>query len=440
MIDEPLIGWLQRLIDERISPEVKVRTVEGVWQLQLSNGEAPFIRMPVSSWPQGAAVMAHGTADIPGRSTPLPTPGSVGIRGPAISQTAQGAFLSYDVLGLAYWMLSRAEEVGRADLDGHQRFPARSSHAHRNGYLDRPVVDEWFDVLRRLARTVWPGLALRDLRFEMRLSHDVDRPSEYAFTTPAQLVRNIAGDLVRRRDFRAASRRPRAWLADSSLHPLDPFNTFDWIMDRSERLGLRSAFYFVCGRSDPARDPRYPVGHTAIRKLMRNIHRRGHEIGLHPSYAAVQHRGALRGEMRKLLEVTGEEGIKQEAWGGRMHYLRWSTPATLYEWEEAGLSYDSTLGYADQAGFRCGTCFEYPAFDPVARKTLGLRIRPLVAMEATVMADAYMGLGATREARDFLVRLKDRCRAVGGWFTLLWHNSELDTPAKRSIYEAVLEA
>ncbi len=62
------------------------------------------------------------------------------------------------------------------------------------------------------------------------------------------------------------------------------------------------------------------------------------------------------------------------------------------------MSYDSTLGYADHAGFRCGTCFEYPAFDPVADKQLNLRIRPLIAMECSVTADRYMGLGTGSDA------------------------------------------
>jgi len=38
----------------------------------------------------------------------------------------------------------------------------------------------------------------------------------------------------------------------------------------------------------------------------------------------------------------------------------------LRAWADAGMDYDSTLSYADRPGFRCGTCSEYPAFDPVA--------------------------------------------------------------------------
>jgi hypothetical protein len=74
-------------------------------------------------------------------SSPLPAPGSYDLPSPLISFTTNGAHVSYDVLGLAYWMLTRQEEVGRRDLDLHGRFSAFSSNAYKQGYLERPIVD-----------------------------------------------------------------------------------------------------------------------------------------------------------------------------------------------------------------------------------------------------------------------------------------------------------
>lgn len=133
-----------------------------------------------------------------------------------------------------------------------------------------------------------------------------------------------------------------------------------------------------------------------------------------------------------------EEGIEQQEFGGRMHYLRWEHPTTMLGWEQAGMSYDSTLSYADCPGFRCGTCFEYPAFDPVKDEALKLRIRPLIAMECTVMAERYLGLGTGDVAFEKLELLKNRCSAVGGTFTLLWHNSQFLEKAERALYQRIL--
>lgn len=46
--------------------------------------------------------------------------------------------------------------------------------------------------------------------------------------------------------------------------------------------------------------------------------------------------------------------------------------------------------YIDSTRFRCGTCFEYPAFNPLTTEILKIRIRPLIAMECTIIADRYM--------------------------------------------------
>ena len=136
--------------------------------------------------------------------------------------------------------------------------------------------------------------------------------------------------------------------------------------------------------------------------------------------------------------VCDEEGIDQRVWGGRMHFLRWDQAITPKAWADAGLSYDSTLSYADRPGFRCGTCFEYPAFDVTTDQALPLRIRPLVAMDCTVIAERYLGLGSTEAAFLKFNELKNKCRAVGGLFTLLWHNSFFNTTEDFNIYRRLI--
>ena len=176
-------------------------------------------------------------------------------------------------------------------------------------------------------------------------------------------------------------------------------------MDLSETLGMRSAFYFICGHTDP-HDADYKISHPAIRSLLKKIHERGHEIGLHPSYGTYRKPHLLSQEASSLRRICASEGIDQREWGGRMHYLRWEQPTTLKGLVKANIDYDSTLGYADRPGFRCGTCFEYPAFDPITQQVLPLRIRPLIAMECSVMSKLYMGLGTGVEALDVFSDLK----------------------------------
>src|SRR5690606_8120227 len=120
-------------------------------------------------------------------------------------------------------------------------------HAFKHDYLERPIVDEWLHILGKVIQRQWPGLPLKQHRFSMKVSHDVDAPSSYGFCSAKGLIRRMAGDVLKRRDFKSAALGP--WIRINSwyrLHSADPANTFDWIMDQSEKHGLTSAFYFIC--------------------------------------------------------------------------------------------------------------------------------------------------------------------------------------------------
>jgi hypothetical protein len=372
-------------------------------------------------------------------ASPLHAPGISSLPSPLITSKAMEMHIAYDIFGLTYWMLSRQEEVGRTDLDHHGRFPATSSHAYKHDYLDRPVVDEWLHVLGQVIQRQWPGIELKRHEFQTRVSHDVDQPSLYAFLPWKTIARMMAGHILKRRDPKAFFTASYVKLATrGSLIKADPYNTFDWLMDVSEVNGLKSAFYFICGRTHPDTDADYEIEHPIMRDLLRSIHSRGHEIGLHPSYNTVRDDVALKREADRLKRVCAEEGIKQDQWGGRMHYLRWEHPTTMQAWVNADMNYDSTLGYADHVGFRCGTCHEYPSFDPVRQEQLNLRIRPLIAMECSVIDEAYMGLGTGREAEEVFINLKESCRHVQGCFSFLWHNSYFITENLKSTYSSLL--
>ena len=47
-------------------------------------------------------------------------------------------------------MLSRYEELIIKERDIHNRFPAYLSIAKQNGFLDRPLIDEYIIVLKKI--------------------------------------------------------------------------------------------------------------------------------------------------------------------------------------------------------------------------------------------------------------------------------------------------
>ena len=443
---ESLREWFQLLLSDRISPDLKVVLCENILKIVSKHSEKGCISWPLIPalyrlGPQPDLICAQWTPASEGFSASefqLPAPGLAEIPQPLVQATAEGFQLGYDILGVTYWMLARCEEVSPPAelLDNHGRFPATSSHAFGHGYLERPIVDEWLGVLRQLVQRRWPRMPLQQKHFKIVVSHDVDVPSAYAFGSRRALVRSMAVRLLRHRDLTGALNAPRIRFGSRrKLHPADPFNTFEWLMDQSDAVGIRSAFYFICGRTDPRLDAQYEPKHPAIRSLMRRIHERGHEIGLHPSYNTFNNPSGIASEASRLQQIASEEGIQQSEWGGRMHFLRWQWPTTAYGWEQAGFQYDSTLSYADRPGFRCGTCHAYRMFDPVAQRKLQLIQRPLIVMECSVITNCYRGLGCSPAALALIQQLQQRCHGVGGQFTLLWHNNNLLDKKSLNLYK-----
>lgn len=337
-----------------------------------------------------------------------------------------------DLLGGSFFQLTRYEELALDTRDEHERFPASASLAYRESFLDRPLVNEYLELLRSTIERLWPGLHPRRPSFTERLSHDVDFPTHDHLSVP-RLLKATLGEIVRRHDAGLAAARLkalRARLRDSVND--DPYYSFDFIMDVSEERGLQSSFYLMAGITNARFDGVYSLEDPRIEALIRRIHERGHELGLHPSYGAFRDPTQIRRERDALLGACERLGVGQDTWGGRQHYLRWENPVTWRAWEDAQLDYDSSLGYSSVPGFRCGTCYEYPVFDLLARSQLRLRERPLVVMEQAVID---RGSTPPKQAID---RLRERCRMFGGQFTLLWHNSRLATAPERRLYRAVL--
>jgi len=435
--------WLEKLIAERFGHLWSIQYVDNKLVLQLRNSigrivfdqlENGFARdnsdFGCSYW------HGQGEGSISPSKKPLPAPGGREFEETLIERCGADYLIHYDILGLVYWMLARIEEIGRINLDEFGRFPSTSSHAYRYDYLHRPLADEWLCVLGKVIKLRWPNIELKIPKFQTTLSHDVDRPYRYLFTSRLSIFRQCVADNVKRRNFGLSLERYGMWrsVRQGSMSA-DPYYSFDWIMDQSEKNDLSSAFYFICGNTNRKMDANYHIDSPIMRQLLRRIHARGHEIGLHPSFETYLRPECIKKEFEHLKLVCSEEGIRQSIWGGRMHYLRWEQETTMQAWADAGLNYDSTLGYADQPGFRCGSCFEYQAFDASRNKILDLRIRPLIAIDTSILSITGSNI---ESAFEVLKKLKTACKNVGGNFTLLWHNSELYSDNLKSLYQRIL--
>ena len=347
--------------------------------------------------------------------------------------------LPVDILGSVFFMLSRYEELLSDTRDSHERFPATASLAWQSGFLERPIVDEYIDILSGAMTLLWPQIKLQPKDLKLRVTCDVDSAYE-TDSSVYSMVRGIGADILKRRDLSLACKNLNLkWQARKGKFSGDAhLANIDWMMSVNEEAGNKVAFYFIPGGEHPL-DAMYNMDEKVIRKLLREIHQRGHEIGLHPSYNTFRHPQALQNEANTLRRVLEEENIPCEQLGGRQHYLRWDSRCTASYQEDAGMSYDSSLLFADLPGFRCGTSREFTMYDCVRRRKLKLKQRPLVLMETTIVAEQYLAKGYSSKALAQMEEIKINSLKLGGEFTFLWHNCSFPEENARSVYESLIK-
>ena len=315
-----------------------------------------------------------------------------------------------DVFASIYFMISRWEEYVTLGRDIHDRFPATESISYKNGFLNRPIVDEYIEMLMNMFLYLGFNKDRKLRKKQLVLTHDIDRL--YMWKNWLQVLRVAIGDILKRKSINLAKERFSEYNLIKSKKINDPYDTFDHLMNISDEYSLKSHFYFMSGDLTKYNN-RYRIDEPKCIELISKIKKRGHIIGFHPSYNAYNDSIQFKKEKEKLEYAIGEE-IRE----GRGHYLRFEVPTTWQIWENSGMKIDSTCGYADRVGFRCGTGQEYSVFNILTREKLKLKERPLLLMDTTLFC--YQKLDQDI-IRDLVINLSLHTNM----FTVLWHNTQI---------------
>ncbi len=317
-----------------------------------------------------------------------------------------------DIFAASFFMLTRWEEYVNPARDKHNRFPANKSLAFRQGFLNKPIVNEYVERLKEQLLEMESGLKFKKREFKVFITHDVDEI--YFWKGSKQLARVVLGDIVKRKDLSLALNRIKEFISVKSGKISDPYDTFDWLMSESEKIGAKSRFYFMSGGVTQY-DNRYKIDEKKALNLIEKIKKRGHIIGIHPSYNAYNSFEQFKSEKDAL-----ERACKCKIDEGREHYLRFSVPITWQIWEDNSMRVDSSCCYADSEGFRCGTGDEFSVFNILTRKKLKLKERPLVFMDDNFYS--YKKPDFT-EAKKLIKELFENAKRYNSQITILFHNS-----------------
>ncbi len=349
--------------------------------------------------------------------------------------------LNIDIFGSAFFMLSRYEELISSNRDEHDRFPACESVSYKEGFLNRPIINEYLEVLKECFVSIWPDINFLNRDANNFITCDVDWPYDPSMYSIKYMAKKFFKLLLLNRDISKAIKCTYMYLlVKFNMNYQDPYREgINWIMDINEKYGNKVAFFFIThftSSIDTIKDAEYDS--TKIRNLFKEIKKRGHEIGVHPGYETYKNSKNFKETVDRMKKIIREESLDQENIGGRQHFLRWTASHTPQLWEENNLQYDSTLSYADIAGFRCGICYEYTMYDLIDRRALRLKQRPLIVMECSIISKRYENLKYSKESLKRFEYFKKTCHQFNGTFNLLWHNSHFNNKNDKIFYEKII--
>lgn len=356
-----------------------------------------------------------------------------------ITKTDSRIDCGIDIFATCFLMLSRLEEAIITARDVHDRFEVKNSLAFKFNFLERPVVDEYVEMLWNMLKYLDPALERKRLNYKNLVSCDVDFPFDPIRQSFWLTIRRAIRDIIKKNSFTDSFRTLSDYIYNLiGIPKKDEFReNISWMMDVNEQRGNRVAFYFI---TDPSSvfDPRFDFHSKEMTQLVKEISDRGHEIGIHPGYECYKSSLKFNQAVKILNRLFLDHSIKQEKTGGRMHCLRYDIVETPSLWKDAGLSYDSSLGFAENPGFRCGTCREFSMFDLRKRRPLDLKQIPLIVMECSIVEEKYEGLGYSMEAEERFLLFKCLVKKYDGNFTLLWHNSNFPSEESKAMYARIV--
>lgn len=255
-------------------------------------------------------------------------------------------------------------------------------------------------------------------------SHDIDFYYEGMASAFVRLAKNlgIAALLYRSPSFFASNLRMMMEL----LGGKHVGEYIPGLLDASEECGFRSTLFAVAG-GNHRRDPNYRAEQIAAQ--LSAATKREFSIGLHGSYGSVVDGGSLKDEARRIGECVGEKML-----GSRQHWLRFDDHAKLYaSLENAGMIYDSSLGFSETCGFRNGANFAFPPYDFAKEKPCEFLEIPLVIMDGSLEQASRRG---KKPPQELASEILEQSRKWGwGGISLLWHNPMEAIQVSREVNE-----
>ena len=329
---------------------------------------------------------------------------------PVFFQT-QGKEIPFDIFSASFYIISRYEEYLEKERDKHGRYPAEKSLAFRYGFLDQPIVDQWAMQLLKILQNKFPELVFKAPHFRFIPTIDVDNVFAFRHKGPF-----INGYYLLKELLFGKFEKAKYRLAVILRLREDPFFNLQKIASLHQACGTFPLFFFHCGCYG-RRDKKTFLPSFKYMNAKKEISR-DFIVGLHPSYHATFSAMRLKIEHKIMEECTFDGTV----FHSRFHYLRFHIPESFRMLLREKIYHDWSMGYSTHTGFRAGTSFPFNFYNLNKDKIYRLIIHPFAVMDKTLKIDMNLN---EEEAKQYVLNLAQRVKAVNGVFVTIFHNENL---------------
>ena len=335
----------------------------------------------------------------------------------------------FDFFYYGFLILSRFEELNNKNLDKLGRFPFCESFLSKFDLIQRPVVDEYVLHLKQMLKNHFK-LSDKDFKksnFLTQVTFDVDAPRNPIYKNLNSFLKGTIKDLLKNRKLGSFY-----LIGDSNSFSEDSYFNYEWAFSKLN-VSKHNPYLFLISGHSHALDDWYELSHKSIRWIIERCQQLGIKVGVHGSLKSYCSKEMLSAEREKL-----ESALSYPVEDIRQHFLMFDISQTHECQELANFKRDWTMGFSESVGYRAGTTKPYYPYSFKLQKALSLIVEPLVAMDATILENKYMGLKNDEEIIKIYKTHYEICQKHEGHFNILFHNTHLNNPVMRSVYERVL--
>jgi hypothetical protein len=332
--------------------------------------------------------------------------------------------INFDLFASTFYLVSRYEEYLPHHVDRYGRFGSSVSMAYVFRFLRKPMVNYYARLLLKILESNFGPLPIREKKFELLLTYDIDNAYEYKGKGILQQLFSL-GSYLSKFQIRKFFDRIGVVLGGKK----DPFDIFDK-MDRWHKKHNVYPFYFILlAIRRSKQDSNIKYNKRILRSLVKRI-AESYEIGAHPSYYSASSPKMLEQEIKLLSKYTDKE-IRRS----RQHFLKMHLPDTYHQLIQQGILEDHTMGYSSRPGFRASICQPFYWFDLRNNASTALRVFPFAFMDATFK---YYKRYRSEKIRERLFELYHETKQFKGTFITVFHNDILAEERFSKIYEGFL--